>query len=291
MRRDEAELLRSEEPRLLSTGEAARILGVSRQHVVDLCNDGRLPFALVGTHRRVRSDDVEALASGSGRLTRDQTRSLILAHAVAGKVVADPDRALALARQNLATTRDRRARGSAAVWADEWALLLDGPLPALLTALTSLAPRSRELRTNHPFAGLLTSAERDAALATATRRERDGGGSRTTPTTSRTSRATVVDMSSLADIDVDALGEVCDRYGVAELAIFGSVAKGEAAPGSDVDVLYVLRAGVHLGWAINDLADDLERVLGRPVDLVAKQALHPRLKDTVLAEARVVYAA
>ncbi|MDO8307203.1 MAG: hypothetical protein Q7V58_02460 [Actinomycetota bacterium] len=37
---------------------------------------------------------------------------------------------------------------------------------------------------------------------------------------------------------------------------------------SDVDVLYVLRDGVHLGWAINGLSDELERVLGRPVDLV-----------------------
>lgn len=95
----------------------------------------------------------------------------------------------------------------------------------------------------------------------------------------------------LGSVDVGALSAVCERYGVAELAVFGSVARGEAGPGSDVDVLYVLREGVHLGWAINDLADDLEEVLGRPVDLVSKRALHRRLKDAVLAEAQVVYAA
>ena len=48
---------------------------------------------------------------------------------------------------------------------------------------------------------------------------------------------------------------------------------------------------MHLGWAINDLADELEQVLGRPVDLVAKRALDNRLRDAVLSEAKVVYAA
>lgn len=48
--------------------------------------------------------------------------------------------------------------------------------------------------------------------------------------------------------------------------------------GSDVDVLYVLRDGVHLGWAINDLSDDLEQLLNWPVDLVAKRALHDLLR-------------
>ncbi|MDO8392321.1 MAG: nucleotidyltransferase family protein [Actinomycetota bacterium] len=98
-------------------------------------------------------------------------------------------------------------------------------------------------------------------------------------------------MSPLGSIDVVALSAACERYGVAELAVFGSVATGEAGPDSDIDVLYVLRDGVHLGWAINDLSDELEQVLGRPVDLVSKGALHARLKDAVLAQAQVVYAA
>jgi predicted nucleotidyltransferase len=98
-------------------------------------------------------------------------------------------------------------------------------------------------------------------------------------------------MSSLGSIDVAALSAACERYGVAELAVFGSVATGEAGPDSDIDVLYVLRDGVHLGWAINDLSDELAQVLGRPVDLVSKRALHARLRDAILAQAQVVYAA
>ena len=103
--------------------------------------------------------------------------------------------------------------------------------------------------------------------------------------------AIVAEMSSLAGIDLAALGASCEKYGVAELAVFGSVVTGEARPNSDIDVLYVLRDGVHLGWAINDLSDDLEQVLGRPVDLISKGALHARLRDAVLAQAKVVYAA
>lgn len=96
-------------------------------------------------------------------------------------------------------------------------------------------------------------------------------------------------MSVPESVDTAALGAVCDRYGIAELAVFGSVVTGQSGPGSDVDLLYVLRDGAHLGWAINDLSDDLERIFGRPVDLVSRRALHPQLKDAVLAEARVIH--
>ena len=95
------------------------------------------------------------------------------------------------------------------------------------------------------------------------------------------------------DIAVDdkALAAVCDRYGIAELKIFGSRAIGTARPDSDIDVLYVLRPGRKLGWEIEQLADELSGLLGHHVDLVSLRALHPQLKPTVLAEARPLYAA
>src|SRR3972149_12107182 len=75
---------------LLTTGEAAKILNTSRQHVVDLCERGDLPFVTTGSPRRVRRADVEALRTRTQRLTRDQGRSLWLGHAIAGKFVLDP---------------------------------------------------------------------------------------------------------------------------------------------------------------------------------------------------------
>lgn len=93
------------------------------------------------------------------------------------------------------------------------------------------------------------------------------------------------------DVDADRIAEICRRYGVARLDVFGSVSRGEAAPGSDVDVLYELAPGARLGWGIEALADELAEVLGRPVDLVSRNAVHGRLRTSVLAEARVLYAA
>lgn len=149
---------------LLTTGEAAKLLNSSRQHVVDLCERGDLPFATVGRHRRVLRSDVEAIRTRTQRLTRDQRRSLWLAYAVAAQVVDDPERALATARANLVRMR-QSARGQATRWLDEWERLLDGPVEDVLDSLTSRSPKGRELRQNSPFAGLLTEDDRDRALS------------------------------------------------------------------------------------------------------------------------------
>ena len=93
------------------------------------------------------------------------------------------------------------------------------------------------------------------------------------------------------EVDENRLAEVCDRYGIAELRVFGSRARGTERPDSDIDVLYTLRPGSRLGWEINQLADELAEIFGRPVDLVSLRALHPLLRSSVLAEARPVYAA
>jgi excisionase family DNA binding protein len=148
---------------MLTTGEAARLLNSSRQHVVDLCNRGDLPFVTVGTHRRVRRSDVEAVAQRTLRLTRDQRRSLWLAFAIAGKIVADPEGTKRIGARNLRRMRTK-ARGRTVSWLEEWQRLLDGPVPRLLTALTSRSPHGRELRQNTPFAGVLSDAERVSVL-------------------------------------------------------------------------------------------------------------------------------
>ncbi|WCE40601.1 helix-turn-helix domain-containing protein [Brevibacterium sp. BDJS002] len=44
----------------LTTGETAKRLGVSRQHVVDLCNRNELSFVKVGTHRRILDSSARA---------------------------------------------------------------------------------------------------------------------------------------------------------------------------------------------------------------------------------------
>jgi hypothetical protein len=87
------------------------------------------------------------------------------------------------------------------------------------------------------------------------------------------------------------LAAICDKYGIAELKIFGSRARGEERPDSDIDVLYTLQPGRRLGWDIEQLADELTELFGRQVDLVSLRSLHPLLQSSVLAEARPFYAA
>jgi len=159
---------------MLTTGEAARLLNSSRQHVVDLCDRGDLPFVTVGTHRRVRRADVESLRDRTLRLTRDQRRSLWLAFGVAGRVVMDPRGTRSIALRNLEAMR-KSARGQARSWLDEWERLLDASTEDLLEALTSRSPRGRDLRQNSPFAGVLSEVERDQVLASWI--EHESGGS------------------------------------------------------------------------------------------------------------------
>ena len=147
----------------LTTGEAARLLDSSRQHVVDLCDRGVLPFTTTGRHRRVRRGDIDELRAGNETLTRDQDRSLWLAFSIAGRIVADPERARSLAHENL----DRmtpNVRGSTRRLLDEWRRLIDGPIDQLLAAYTSRSVHGRELRQVAPFAGLLADEERILVL-------------------------------------------------------------------------------------------------------------------------------
>jgi excisionase family DNA binding protein len=158
------EIEEAERDELLTTGEAAKLLNSSRQHVVDLCDRGDLPFVTTGSHRRIRRADVEALRTRTQRLTRDQRRSLYLAYAIAGRIVEDPLRARSLALDNLDKMR-QASRGQARQWLDEWDRLLHGPVDRMLQALVSPSPKGRELRQNSPFAGLLSDQERQHILA------------------------------------------------------------------------------------------------------------------------------
>lgn len=158
--------------RLLTTGQAARILGTTSRHVIDLCDRGELPYTLAGAHRRLRLGDVAAFRdrralSGGGPLTEDQQRALWLGYALAARVAADPMGVLERARQRALKMLDSdpaRAR-----WVRDWLRLIDHGPAAVMRALVSTSPRSRELRQNLPFAGELSEAER-ARLITAFRR-------------------------------------------------------------------------------------------------------------------------
>jgi excisionase family DNA binding protein len=148
---------------LIPTGEAARLLGCSRQHVVDLCDGGKLPVVRKGgSHRYVRRSDVLALLGPS--LTRDQERSRWLHGAIAGRLVSEPDLVLTRARETLDRFSRIHAGTMAGHWLDLWRLTLSSGPDNVLTVLVSDAPEAVELRQNSPFTGILSEQERKQVL-------------------------------------------------------------------------------------------------------------------------------
>jgi predicted nucleotidyltransferase len=90
----------------------------------------------------------------------------------------------------------------------------------------------------------------------------------------------------------DALAALCRRYGVRELSAFGSMVRGDSRDDSDVDVLVEFDASRPVDlFVLSELRDALSDLFGRPVDLVLKRGLKPLVREAVLAEARVLYAA
>lgn len=80
------------------------------------------------------------------------------------------------------------------------------------------------------------------------------------------------------------LHELLARHGASNPAVFGSVARDQATPGSDVDLLVDLPAGASLFDRV-ELKSALEDLLRTRVDLIRRRNLKPELKATVEAEA------
>ena len=80
---------------------------------------------------------------------------------------------------------------------------------------------------------------------------------------------------------------LAERHGFRDVRVFGSMARGNVTERSDVDLLVTLPAG-KTGLALGALLMDVQDLLGRRVDVVTEDALHPAFRTRVLKEARVL---
>jgi uncharacterized protein len=87
-----------------------------------------------------------------------------------------------------------------------------------------------------------------------------------------------------ADFNAPAIREVARRNGAKRVRIFGSFARGECRAGSDLDLLVDLEPGRSILDLIA-IKQDVEDLLGRPVDVVTEASLSPYIRDAVLKEA------
>ena len=83
---------------------------------------------------------------------------------------------------------------------------------------------------------------------------------------------------------ISGLKQVAEKHGITDVRLFGSVARGEATPESDLDLLVTLPAGMTL-WGLAGAADELSEIAGVRVDLVPEADLRPAVRGRVLAEA------
>jgi predicted nucleotidyltransferase len=92
--------------------------------------------------------------------------------------------------------------------------------------------------------------------------------------------------------DRQKVAELCRRYGVAELALFGSVLHDDFHADSDVDVLVSFGPEAHPSLLeLVELREDLKDLFGREVDLVERAGLrNPFRRRAILSTAEVVYA-
>ncbi len=78
--------------------------------------------------------------------------------------------------------------------------------------------------------------------------------------------------------------DLATKYGARNVRVFGSVARGDATPDSDIDFLVDMEPGRSL-LDLGGLLMDLQDLLGCPVDIVTEAGLRHRLREQVLQEA------
>jgi len=98
-----------------------------------------------------------------------------------------------------------------------------------------------------------------------------------------------MNMTRLA-LTTTALADLCRKYQVRELALFGSAVRGELHADSDLDFLVEFEPQARVGFlTLAGLSRELSCLLHCPVDLVPKAGLKPATRGRILAEAEIVY--
>ena len=100
-------------------------------------------------------------------------------------------------------------------------------------------------------------------------------------------------MNAQVQLDREVLAAFCQKWRIRELSLFGSALRDDFGPESDLDFLVCFEP--EAPWDLFDLVEmkeELETRLGRPVDLVQKEALrNPWRRREILGTCELIYAA
>lgn len=92
----------------------------------------------------------------------------------------------------------------------------------------------------------------------------------------------------MVSFDRNRLADICQQYGAVRLRLFGSAARGEGRPDSDIDIIVDFERPVGFLELIR-FENALSEFFGRPVDLLTEPGLSPFIRDSVLASASVIF--
>ncbi len=88
------------------------------------------------------------------------------------------------------------------------------------------------------------------------------------------------------------IAEICRRYQIRELSLFGSQVRGDFSSKSDFDFLVEFQPEAEIGFIeLGFIQEELENLVEKPVDLVPKDGLKKLIRKQVLEESEIVYAA
>ncbi len=87
------------------------------------------------------------------------------------------------------------------------------------------------------------------------------------------------------------IAEICRRYQIRELSLFGSQVRGDFSSKSDFDFLVEFQPEAEIGFIeLGFIQEELENLVEKPVDLVPKDGLKKLIRKQVLEESEIVYA-
>jgi len=90
---------------------------------------------------------------------------------------------------------------------------------------------------------------------------------------------------------LEAIKDLCERYRVKELSIFGSALREDFRMDSDIDLLVEFEPEAQIGFmTLSRMQRELSAILNRPVDLVPKGGLKAKIRESVISSAKVLYA-
>ena len=92
----------------------------------------------------------------------------------------------------------------------------------------------------------------------------------------------------MVNFDRKRLASLCEQHGAIRLRLFGSAARGEERPDSDIDIIVDFKRPVGFIELIR-FENALAEFFGRSVDLVTEPGLSPFIKDSVLASAAIIF--